>query len=297
MYKMNSGKALIAALCAGLLFLLAPLVQAQPAAIDRVFAIVDDDVVLKSEFDVRWAQIEQQIAQQTGPVPPTAELRKQVLDQLILEHLQLQMAERAGVRVDDNLLNQELGKIAQQNNLSFEQFRQVLGEQGLYESTRDALRNEIMIGQLQGGAVNRRIEISRQEIENYLRSEAGATQIAPEYHAAQIFIPNTAGVSAAAQAELAQILFQQIKDGANILGLIQEISTSRQISGIPLSGSDLGWHKTETLPSVFQNIVPTLTAGEVGEPFTSSNGHHIVQLLERAVARRVPITSRRYATS
>ncbi len=278
MYKMNLDKAFATVLAGALL--LASVVQAQPAAIDRVFAIVDDDVVLKSEFDLRWTQIEQQLAQQTGPVPPTSELRKQVLDQLIIEHLQIQMAERAGVRVDDNLLNQELGKIAQQNNLSFEQFRQVLDEQGLYESTREALRQEIMIGQLQGGAVNRRIEISRQEIENYLRSEAGLTQIAPEYHVAQILIPNTAGVSTAAQAELAQILFQQIKDGANILGLIQEISTSRQISGIPLTGSDLDWRKPETLPSVFQDIVPTLTAGEVGEPFTSANGYHIVQLLE-----------------
>src|SRR5688572_13443151 len=118
---------------AGVLFL-APIVQAQPAEVDRVMAVVDDDVVLKSEFDERWVQIEQQIAQQTGPVPPTAELRKQVLDTIILEHLQIQMAERAGVRVDDNMLNRALESIAQQNNLSFEQFRQALDQQGMYES-------------------------------------------------------------------------------------------------------------------------------------------------------------------
>jgi peptidyl-prolyl cis-trans isomerase SurA len=269
--KINSGKAALIGM-----LLLASMAQAQPMEVDRVFAVVDDDVVLKSEFDERWAQIEEQIAQTPGPKPPLAEVRKQVLDQLILEHLQMQLAERAGVRVDDNQLNGALSQIAQDNNMTFEQFVQLLTEQGLYESTRESIRREFLIGNLQNGAVNRRIEISRQEIENYLRSEAGATQIAPEYLVAHVLIPNTAGVSAAAQAELAQLLFQRIKDGASI----QEIAGSGQISGIPVSGSALNWAKVEGLPTVFQDIVPTLEAGEVGEPFTSSNGHHIVQLLE-----------------
>lgn len=254
------------------------LAQAQPAAIDRVMAVVDDDVVLKSEFDMRWAQVEAQLAQQPpGPRPPTAELRRQLLDTLILEHLQLQMAERAGVRVDDNLLNQQLERIAQGNNLSFEQFRQLLAEQGLYESTREALRNEIMIGQLQGGAVNRRIEISRQEIENYLRSETGMTQIAPEYLVAHVLIPNSANVSTNLQAELAAQLHEQIEEGANI----QQIAAAGSISGIPVSGGMLNWGKVETLPTPFQAVVPTLEPGEVAEPFTSQNGQHIVQLLDK----------------
>ena len=266
----RAGSALAGAL------LLASLVQAQPAAVDRVLAVVDEDVVLKSEFDERWTQIEQQIAEQPGPVPPTAELRKQVLDTIILEHLQIQMAERAGVRVDDNMLNRALESIAQQNNLTFEQFRQALDAQGMYESTRSALRNQMLIDQVQNGAVNRRIEISRQEIENYLRSETGMTQIAPEYRVAHVLIPNTAGVSAAAQAELATIVYDRVKEGADI----RQIAAAGRISGIPVSGSELNWGKVDTLPSIFRDIVPTLKAGEVGEPFTSPNGHHIVQLLE-----------------
>ncbi|MDY6949775.1 MAG: SurA N-terminal domain-containing protein, partial [Pseudomonadota bacterium] len=94
------------------------LAHAQPKQVDRVMAVVDDDVVLRSEFDERWAQVEAQLAQApVGQRPPTAEVRKQLLDQIILEHLQLQLAERAGVRVDDNLLNQQLERIAQQNNM------------------------------------------------------------------------------------------------------------------------------------------------------------------------------------
>lgn len=252
-------------------------VQAQPIEIDRVFAVVDDDVVLKSEFDERWAQIEQQIAQ-TPPAqrPPAAEVRKQLLDQLILEHLQMQMAERAGVRVDDNMLNRAMESIAAQNNLNFEQFRQALDEQGLYESTRSALRDQITLDQLQSGAVNRRIEISRQEIENYLRSESGIAEIAPEYHVAHVLIPNRDGVSATRQAELATLLYERVKNGEDI----RAIAAAQQVGGIAVSGGDLPWGKVETLPSIFREVVPTLKAGEVSAPFTSPNGHHIVQLLE-----------------
>src|SRR5690606_23683410 len=241
---------------------------------DRVVAIVDDDVVLKSEYDERWAQIEPQV----GPItaPQRAQLRRQVLDQIILEHLQLQMAERAGVRVDDNRLNQQLERIAQGNNMTFEQFRQVLAAQGLYEPTRQAIRNEMLIGELQGGAVNRRIQISRQEVENYLRSETGMTQIAPEYLVAHLLIPNSETNSTAQQAELARILHDPVMEGADI----RQLAASGTISGMRVSGGELPWGKGETLRSNFREIVRALAPGAVGEPFTSPNGYHIAQVLE-----------------
>lgn len=251
-------------------------VTAQPVPVDKIVAIVDEDVVLQSEFDQRWAQVEEQLARQTGPKPPVAELRKQVLDQVIIEHLQLQMANRAGVRVDDNQLNQAMNTIAQQNQMTFEQFTQVLQQQGLYDSTRDALRKEIIIGQFQNGAVNRRIEISRQEVENFLRSETGVTETAAEYHVAHILIPNDGGVPTDRQGELAEALYTQISEGANI----GELIARKQINGIAISGGDLGWAKPEGLPSIFSNVVPALEAGEVSKPFTSPNGYHIVQVLE-----------------
>jgi peptidyl-prolyl cis-trans isomerase SurA len=252
-------------------------VQAQPVAIDKIVALVDDDVVLKSEFDERWAQVEQQIAQAPGPTPPIAELRKQVLDQIIIEHLQLQMANRAGVRVDDNQLNQAMNNIARQNNMTFERFTEVLQEQGLYDSTREALRKEIIIGQFQNGAVNRRIEISRQEVENFLRSETGLTETAPEYHVAHILIPNNGDAPTDRQGELAEVLYTQLMEGSTN---VAELVARRQINGISISGGDLGWSKPEGLPTIFSTIVPALEAGEVSKPFTSPNGYHIVQVLE-----------------
>lgn len=258
---------------------LGPVAQAQPAQLDKVLAIVNDDVVLQSEFDELWVQVQQRITQQaqqpgSPPPPPEAEMRKQVLDQLIIQNLQMQLAERAGIRVDDNQLNQAMASVAAQNNMNFEQFSQLLQQQGLYEQTRAAVRKELIIGQFQNGAVNRRIDISRQEIENYLRSEAGEASIAPEYHVAHILIPGDPNDTR--HGELADLLFKQIQDGADI----RQLAASRQISGITVDGRDLGWLKVENLPTVFSAVVPSLEAGEVAQPFTSASGHHIVKVLE-----------------
>ncbi len=249
---------------------------AQPVKIDKVIAIVDGAIILQSELIQRQTLINQQILEQNLAAPPEEELREQILDQLITENLQMQVAERAGIRIDDNMLNETMTSIAQQNNMTFDQFRQVLEAQNAYLSTREQLRKEMTINQVQGGAVNQRINITRQEIENYLRSEAGLSNIAPEFHVAHVLIP-TSGVATSRQEELASALYERIKQGDNIL----EIASSRVISTIPVSGGDLPWGKVETLPSAFQTVVPTLSAGEVSEPFTSANGFHIVQVLEK----------------
>lgn len=263
-------------LLAGSLLFCAQLVAAQPVLLDRVVAVVEEDVVLKSEFDERWKQFQQQLANAQGQLPPEDVLKKQLLDQLIIENLQLQLARRSGVRVDDNQLNQYMTQLAQNNNMTFEQFRQVLEAQGLYQTTRDALRKEVIIGQFQNGAVNRRIDISRQEVENYLRSEAGSSQIAPEYHVAHVLIPNNANSSPAQRAELAELLYGELEKGADIV----QLANARSISGIEVSGGDLGFRKPETLPSVFQDVVPGMQVGEVAKPFASTSGYHIVKLLE-----------------
>ena len=160
--------------------------------------------------------------------------------------------------------------------MNFEQFVQVLQAQNLYDATREALRNEIIRGQFQNGAVNRRIKITRQEIENFLRSESGISETAPEFHVAHVLIPAPETGPTPVQTQLADLLYAELEKGANIL----QIASAGQISGINVSGGDLGWQKASGLPSIFSDVVPTLQAGEVSKPFTSSSGYHIVQLLE-----------------
>ncbi len=265
--------------CKALVFLMLMVLPAlalpqEPVTLDKIIAIVDGDVLLKSEFDMRWAQIQAQIDAIQGPRPDEAELRKQLIDQLIIENLQMQMATRAGVRVDDNQLNQAMNNIAQQNNMTFEQFQQVLEQQGVYLQTREQLRKDIILQQFQTGSVNNRIDITRQEVENYLRSQAGQSDIAPEYRIAHILIENADGPQQSRRDELATFLHQQLRDGAEILQFI----AAGEVSGIPISGGDLGFRKAEALPSMFRDVVPGMTLGQISEPFTSSSGWHILQV-------------------
>jgi peptidyl-prolyl cis-trans isomerase SurA len=246
----------------------------QPLTLDRIIAIADDDVVLKSEFDMRWESIQAQLASIQGPRPDETVLKKQLLDQLIIENLQMQMATRAGVRVDDNQLNSALNGIAQQNNMTFEQFRQLLESQGVYNTTREQLRRDIIMQQLQTGAVNNRIDITRQEVENFLRSETGQADIAPEYRITQLMIEHADGAEGSRREELADFLYEQMRQGAEI----EQFIAAGQVSGIPVRGSDLGFRKTEEMPSIFQEVAPQLTLGEISAPFRSESGWHIVQL-------------------
>lgn len=263
-------------LIAGLILTGSPLLMAQPIAIDRVIAIVDEEVILQSELDARLMLERQALLERNMPLPPADELREGVLDLVISESLQLQLAERVGIRVDDNMLNAVLTSIAEQNGLTFNQFRQALESQNAYLSTRRRLRQELTLNQLQNGAVNQRIDISRQEIENYLRSEVGLSDIAPEYHVAHVLIPSTDTTASSRTQELTDFLYTQINQGADIV----DIASSRSISGIELNGGDLGWHKVEGLPSLFADIIPSLESGEVAKPFTSASGFHIVKLLD-----------------
>jgi peptidyl-prolyl cis-trans isomerase SurA len=263
------------------LFLLLAIYPAQAQLSDRVIAIVDDDVILKSEFDARMATVREQVT--NGSIPRNIsidELESQVLEQLIMENLQIQLAIRSGIRVDDNSLNQTLNAIAQQNNMSFEEFRAALNETGpgQYQIFREQVRQDMMINNFQNGSINQRITITRQEIENYLRSEAAQADISPEYRVQHVLVPVDIPAQRAQQEELANLIYQQLQDGADIL----EIAASRQILGLPVSGGDLaGWRKVEALPTMFRPVVPSMEVGEVTEPFTSDSGFHIVKLAER----------------
>jgi peptidyl-prolyl cis-trans isomerase SurA len=246
---------------------------------DRVVAVVDDEVILQSELNTRMAAVREQVA--SGAIPrniPLEELEDQVLEQLIMDSLQSQLAVRSGIRIDDNALNQALTAIAQQNNMSFDEFRSVLNQQGQYLAFREQIRKDMMINNLQNGSINSRINITRQEIENYLRSEAAQLDISPEYRVQHVLVPVDDPNQNSLQQELADLIYQQLQDGADIL----ELAASREILGLPVGGGDLaGWRKVEALPTMFRSVVPNMTVGEITEPFTSNSGFHIVKLVEK----------------
>lgn len=266
-------------LCASMAF--GTTLQAQTVPLDRVAAIVDNDVVMASQVEERMGAVRQQFAERGGELPPESILRQQVLDRLVLESIQLQMGERAGVRIDDASLTQTMEQLAQRNGLSLEQFRAALARDGIsYEDAREQIRREMIINRVRQRRVAERIQVSDQEVRNFLNSEAGQYQTAPDYRLAMIVLPlpdSATSNEVSAATRLADEIYQELRRGADFAS----VAVSRSAASNALEGGELGWRKAAQLPGPFANAVSALEVGEVTRPLRSPAGLHILKLLEK----------------
>lgn len=252
-----------------------------PVLLDGIAAIVDDDVIMLSELQEREAAILSNLRAQGRPLPPAKELRKQILNQMIVENLQLQMANRAGVRISDARLNEAMAQIAAQNGMTLDQFRDSLEAQGMtYLGTREQVRREMLIQQVQAGNINSRIDITEQEIEHFLASTEGQQLTAPQYRIAHILMPLESIDPAHEQKQhaLMERATREINAGTPLVQWLQNYNATAKT---PLQGSDIGWRQPSDLPGVFAAIVPELKAGEASEPFRSAGGLHVVQVVDK----------------
>jgi peptidyl-prolyl cis-trans isomerase SurA len=267
---------------------LAPLLHAQesaPAAtagseqsaqsLDRVIAIVDDDVVLSSELQDAVQRAEFNAKRSKRELPPADQFRRQVFDQLVLDSLQLQIANRAGVRIADAELNEAMERVARQNNMTLEQFSQALTKDGLpYAVAREQLRKEMLIQRVQQGSVNEHVQITDQEIQNFLSSAEGRALTAPQYHVLHALIPTSDKVDNAQIKQFAEQLNTRLRAGEDFNRVIASPGP------VAVQGGDLGWRSDDSLPSLLAEVVPTLKAGQVADPIVSSSGIHLVKLAD-----------------
>jgi len=248
--------------------------------LNRIVASVNDGVVLATELEKREAMVISQLQQQQAQIPDQKALRKQVLDRLILENLQLQMADRSGIRIDDETLNNSLRKMAKQNNMSLSEFRNVLEQDGYdYVAFREQFRNQITINRVRQQMVGDRIEVSEQEVDNLLATMSSVSNRNREYHLAQILvsIPEAASPEQVQDAKTrAQDILARLRDGADF----SKTATAESDGQQALEGGDLGWRKSSQLPSFFTDVVVPLKPGEICDPIRSPSGFHIIKLLE-----------------
>ena len=166
-----------------------PLVNAQIEVLDQVVAIVDDDIVLASELEERVLGIKSSLEARGVDVPADDVLIRETIDRLILDSIQLQLASRYGVKIPDQQLDQSMTRLAQQNGLTLDQFRLALEQSGQsYAVTRESLRDDLAIQRVQQGNVMRNINISEQEIDNFLATEEGEEMTQPEYRVIQALL-------------------------------------------------------------------------------------------------------------
>ncbi len=256
---------------------------ASPAAtpgikvVDRILVVVNNDVITRSELDSRMRDVEHRIAAQHIEAPPESVLRKQVLKHLILEHLQLQIARRAGIKISQNRLDRALQDIAARNHLSLPALYKALAREGIEPKRfRQQIYNQMVIQRLINREINDRVTVSQAEIANFLANEAkhgGTTQ----YNISHILIaiPDRATPAEIQKAQQkADNLLRQLRAGANF----EQLAIANSQGQSALEGGNLGWKQSGQLPQLFVNALRKMQPGDISGVLRSANGFHILKL-------------------
>lgn len=261
--------------------------QSPVEPLDRIVAVVNDDVITATELNGRVKFLSNQLEKSNTRLPPPEILRRQVLEREILARIQLQVAERSGIKITDPALNASLRDIAGRNKLTLEQFREVLIRDGYdFQEFRDNLRNEITINQLRRREVFNRVTVADREIEDYIARHGAPGQKAREYRLGHILIalPEAASPDQISAAQRrAEELVKRLREGADFAQAALSVSAGQQA----LQGGDLGWRKAGQLPSLFAAPVQKMVMGDISDPIRSPSGFHVIKLLETRGDERV----------
>lgn len=252
--------------------------------LDRIVAVVNDEVITSVELQARVQIAEQQLRRQRINPPARDVLTRQVLERMIVDRAQLQLARETGVRVDDATVNATIARIAESNGATLPVFRERLEREGVsFARFREDVRDDITMARLRDREVDSRIQIAEGEIDNFLAAQAGVEAGATEYNIAQILLRVPEAVSAQRIDEIrkrAEDLLAQIKAGADFARLAASFSAGPEA----LSGGELGWRTAERLPTLFLDAVKDLKPGELAPVVRSPGGFHVLKLVGKRSA-------------
>lgn len=261
--------------------LLAGHLSAAVQPLDRVAAIVDNDVVMYSQYQTRLKEVQQTIAKRGVQAPAEDALRQQVMERLIIDAIQLQIAERSGIRVSDEELNASMATIAERNGLTQQEFVQALAADGLtLQDAQEQIRQEMIISRVRQYRVAERIQVTEQEVQNFLASDLGKMQLAEEYQLANILIPVPDAATDEdldkAQKTVASVV-KQLEQGADFGQLAMTYSASENA----LEGGEMGWRKAAQLPPPFDRLLGEMSIGQVTQPTRTAGGIILLKLLDK----------------
>ena len=246
--------------------------------LDRIAAVVNDGVVLNSDLEQQIEVISDRLRQQKLELPPQNVLRQQVLERLVVQEIQMQHADKAGIKVPDETLNSALQDVAQRNNIVLSQLPDALAQQGVdYTAYREEMRRELMLGILRQRDVLQRISVTPREIDQFLDKQTKTPNEHNEYNVSHILIavPETASPEQIdAATKKAKDVDQRAKGGEDFAKLAVANSSSQTA----LEGGALGWRKGSELPTFLTDLIIKLKPGEVSEPLRTPTGYHIIKL-------------------
>ncbi len=250
----------------------------QGTLLDRIAAVVNDGVVLESEVDSQMKQVEAKLQAQNMALPPQSVLRKQVLDRLITQRIELEQAKHDGIAISDDQLNAALAEVAKRNNIPFADLPTVLSQQGIdYASYRNEMRQQLTIGLLRQRDVLQRIAVTPREIDQFLAKQAKQPSSNEEYNVSHILIavpPNATPAQITQAQQRAEDVYRRAAKGEDFAKLAVAYSNSEDA----LTGGSLGWRKGSELPTFLTRTILSLKPGQVAAPLRSPTGFHIVKL-------------------
>jgi peptidyl-prolyl cis-trans isomerase SurA len=251
---------------------------AQELLIDRIIAVVGEDVVLLSELRIEATKVEQRLRQQgVFPMPTNAAIQKQAFDTLVMNKLQLAEADRLGIDADEETVARAVASIAETNGLNVPELEAALESEGMdFEGFRNSLRDEIVVRRLRNREVTSKVQVSKSEVDAYLARSGGLEgRTAVHLLYIQVGVPPEADAGQREEARvLASDIVERIKKGENFRALAQQYSTGQNA----LEGGDLGWIDVNGIPPLFQPYVAKMEVGELQGPITAGQGFHIIRL-------------------
>lgn len=250
--------------------------------LDQIIAIVNEDIVLESEVASLEKTFKQQLEQSGRTGVPDDVLRKEMLERAIMQHLQLQEANRAGIKVADENVNAALRRVADQNDLTLREFRDVLAEDGFnFQEFRESIREEMIVSQLRKREVEDKVLVSSREIDNFIETQdvqSGEGETSYHLYHILIALSEEATEEEIRVAQGAVTAVQSALDaGEDFEALAVRYSSGEKA----LEGGNIGWRKQNELPSLFTELVPKLAENEVSEPIRSSAGFHLLKVVEK----------------
>lgn len=249
--------------------------QAQPVEMDRVAVVVNDGVILQSDVDAAVLTVQANAKQNGRALPAQDVLREQVVEKLIIDTLQQQEADRIGVRIDDERLNQAINDIARDNKQTPEQLRAAVAEQGLtYAEFREQIRKEMSASEARNALVRRRINILPAEVDTLAEILAQETNATVQYKISHIQLRFNEGQDKADVEAQAKKLVKELNDGADFSKMASTYSKGPKA----LEGGDWGWMRKEEMPTIFADQIKMQNKGTIIGPFRSGVGFHILKI-------------------
>jgi len=252
--------------------------NASEETLDSVVAIVNNGVIVESELDRAMEKSQNQLSLANTSKPEKEAFKKQVLSQMINKKLQIQLADMVGINVSDEQVDKAISSIAEKNKLSTDQLYAELSRQGLSRTEyRETIHDELLIHQVQEQAVVPSVNVSLQEVDEFMRSKAWLAHNNKEYHLEDILVaipdtPTSKDIQAAKQK--ASEVYDEIKKGADF----NKVALKESEGSSALQGGDLGWRKLPEIPSAFADQILLVKEKEIAGPIQTANGFHIIKV-------------------